>query len=263
MKKNVLLALLVILSATAGAQVQVGINYGYSLPAGDMKQHLNRVHNFAAEAMYFIPATRNKLGVGIEWRYGNYASLTREQTYVFTDGSSTRTDVRFNSNISNINLSTRYNIAEKNGFIPYLSLKGGYQLFYTSVYVEDPADPGDCIPLEEKNVFKDHTFSASLGAGLQVDLQRLFKKMPEDYCWLNFSTNYTLGGNLRYLNVRNMQDHNHVSGTNDAKPDDFTIRFVNVTTQNIHEHKVAQVHQSPIQLLEFRVGFAVRLCNRR
>ena len=35
------------------------------------------------------------------------------------------------------------------------------------------------------------------------------------------------------------------------------MQFVNVATQTIHEHQLAEVYTSPLQLLEFKIGVSM------
>ena len=43
----------------------------------------------------------------------------------------------------------------------------------------------------------------------------------------------------------------------DGKP--LEVEFINVNTQAIHEHTVAQVYTSSLRMLEFRLGITVML----
>jgi hypothetical protein len=260
MKKIILFSLVLFSLFTARSQVQLGFGYGLSLPAANMQLSSNPVHSLVVDGMYFLPFSGNRFGIGAEYRLGNYAALTQEQTYIFGNGSTTRTDVRFASNVSVVSLAARYNVVQKSSFISYLGLRGGIHKFYSTIYVTDPKDATDCIPLENHNVFKDNTFSGSFAAGVQFDAQRLFKKMGRDKLWIDINAGYTLGGNIRYLNVRDMKDHHHASPAGDVgKEDEFNVQFVNVTTQNIHEHRVARVHSNPLRMAEFRIGIQQRI----
>lgn len=143
---------------------------------------------------------------------------------------------------------------------PYLSGKLGYANFFSKVFVHDPEDEDDCRPLDKKTPIRDHSFFASYGAGLQVDIGG--KNNPKNV-WLDFSVSRLHGTRLDYINVKDIKDHVHNDPNNPIPPSDksapLSIRFVNVATQTIHEHQLAEVYNSPLQQLEFKLGVLWRL----
>ena len=73
------------------------------------------------------------------------------------------------------------------------------------------------------------------------------------------SANTIRGGTLSYINTKHLMDPSAITDP-DAKPLD--VEFINVSTQAIHEHTVAQVYTSALRMLEFRAGVTISLCNK-
>ncbi|MBI1783171.1 MAG: hypothetical protein HYR66_17670 [Sphingobacteriales bacterium] len=85
-----------------------------------------------------------------------------------------------------------------------------------------------------------------------LTVNKFFKSRSNNWA-IDFSLNYLTGGTLDYLNVRHLQDN--ATGTGK----EFMVKFVNVTTNEIHEHKVAEVYTSKLNQLDLRIGFLYRL----
>lgn len=245
------------ITLTVNAQFRMGAGYNLALPMGPMKGHLPAVHGMFISGLGTLKNLNPRIQVGAEFGYNLYAYTNKLQTYTFTDGTSTTTNVNFTSNTLAGNALFRYTIQARKGFSTYLSMKGGYTSFYSRIFIEDPQDPDACRPLEAKTVFDDQTFTGSAGLGFQLDLARLSGQLNPGAHWLDFSAHYTMGGTISYLNVNNLHDHSGVSTEN--KPTDLTIGFVNVSTQNLHEHKVAEIHTTPLRMMEFRLSYIFKL----
>ena len=71
------------------------------------------------------------------------------------------------------------------------------------------------------------------------------------------------GGSLDYINTKHLSSHVHTDPNNpapsDGKSEPLNIRFLNVSTQTIHEHQVAEVYNSPVQMLDIKIGLLVRI----
>jgi hypothetical protein len=244
------------------AQLLVGGGYNLSVPQGKMAQNMQPVHSFQLSGGYALPSTRGQVIIGAEIGIGTYAQLSKEQTFQFRDGSSTRTMVNYSSNMLNGSLTARFNLLRKGKLVPFVALRGGYHHFYSSIYVEDPADADGCRALERESILKDGSFSVGYGAGLRMDMGvfRQARALAGRH-WLELAVNKTAGGNVEYINTRNIKDHYHNQPpvtTNDGKQP-LVIRFINVGTQNIHEHQVAEVYTSALRLLDIRLSYVVQL----
>lgn len=251
MKRILLLSCLLLFSLSIFAQFELTGGYSAAIPQGKMKDYINVTHSFSFKGAYRLPVNP-KVWVGVDGTIGTYAQKTERQTYQFTNGAITETNVRFSSNVVNIHPVIGYDLVKDGKIVPYVTAKVGATNFYSSIYIEDPHDADGCRPLQNRNVFGDVTFSYGAGAGFRLDGQQLFKSRSNNWA-LDLSVNYLTGGTLDYINVRHLQDNAT------PNPKEFKVQFVNVTTNEIHEHKVAQVYTSKLRQLDIRLSFVYRL----
>ena len=260
MKSFYLLALLSV-TATAGfGQSAAGFSYSLGLPACQMKENIKPVHSINATLLSKFKSN-SKFSWGIEAGFGQYANFTKEQDIRFPDGSGVNTDVTYSSNVASGGFITRYNFFKQARVNPYLSGKVGVANFFSKVFVHDPEDDDDCKPLDKKTPINDVSFYGGVGAGMMIDVSS--KKCKRGSSWIDISVNQLYGTKLDYINVKDIKDHVHNDPNNPVLPTDkstpLNIRFVNVATQTIHEHQLAEVYNSPLSLLEIRVGVIFRL----
>ena len=163
-------------------------------------------------------------------------------------------DVSYSSNVASAGVLTRYQFLKNAKVNPFLTGKLGYAQFFSSVIVDDPKHQDDCKPLERKTPISDHSFFASYGAGLQIDVSSI--KNPQR-AWIDISVSQVHGTALSYIDVREIKDGPHDHDMNADNPASTTegkvplkISFINVATQSIHEHQLATVYSSPLRLSE-------------
>ncbi len=259
MKPFYLLILSIITSIFSSAQVTGGFSYSLSLPQKEMKQNIRPVHG--VNLMFLSKIKKlSKFSWGIEAGFGQYASFTKDQDIRFPDGTGVNTKVSYSSNTANAGVLARFNFLKQAKVNPYLSGKLGYANFFSKVRVADPEDEDECKPLEKKTPIHDHSFFAAYGAGLQIDVS---SKKKANNAWIDISVNQVHGSTLSYINVKDIK--NHIDNDPDTpvpvsdKSTPLSIRFVNVATQTIHEHQLAQVYNSALRQLEMKIGFVWRL----
>lgn len=245
----------------ASAQIKGGFSYSLSLPQHEMTQNINPVHSMNINFMSHVKKLP-KLSLGIEAGFGQYASFTKDQEVRFPDGSGITTQVSYSSNTVTAGIVTRYELFKETKVNPYITGKLGYASFFSKVFVADPEHDDDCKPLEKKTPISDHSFFASYGAGLQIDISR--KKKPKN-AWLDISVNQVHGSKLDYINIKDIKE-NILNDPNIPVPETdktvpLTIRFVNVSTQTIHEHQMAEVYNSSLRLFEMKIGVIWRFDN--
>lgn len=254
MKPFYLLLVFIACSISATAQPELGISYAASLPLKEMHQNIKPVHNL--NFIFLSPLKKLKqLSVGLEAGFGQYAFFSKDQDIRFPDGSGTNTKVTYSSNVVTAGLLSRFHFFKAAKWNPYVSVKGGYANFFSKVFVADPEDEDDCKPLDKKTPIRDHSFFAEYGAGVRINVSS--NKKP-DKAWIDFSISQAHGTSLEYINVKDIKDHIHNDPANPVPPTDkaapLSIRFVNVATQTIHEHQLAEVYNSPLRLLNFKIG---------
>ena len=96
----------------------------------------------------------------------------------------------------------------------------------------------------------------SVGGGLQIDPAIFSKNKERSRLTFDISANTIHGGTLNYINTKHLMSPQDITDP-DGKP--LEVKFINASTQSIHEHTVAQVYTSPLRMLEFRAGITVQL----
>jgi hypothetical protein len=94
------------------------------------------------------------------------------------------------------------------------------------------------------------------GAGFQINPSIFSKQKKDGPVMIDISINTIRGGQLDYINTKHLKDEQDIPQTG-GKP--LMVRFINVNTQDIHEHKVAQVYTSALRILEIRAGVILNI----
>ncbi|MDX1938263.1 MAG: hypothetical protein SFU21_14170 [Flavihumibacter sp.] len=238
--------------------LEIGGAYSMAAPLGSLNKNINLVHSLNGQFNY-RPAKLNGTWVGLQMGVGLYASKRVPQTYVFTNGATTNTHARFTSSTLNTHVVAGHEFFKNKTVQPYITAKTGFTSFYSSIVIEDPEDTDGCKPLDSDNLLRDISFSYGAGAGLRVDVSEWMAE-PRGAWWLDISVNYTGGTPLDYINTKKLLDHDHNSTPADGKA--LNMKFINVQTGDIHEHKVAEVYTTRIDLLDIKVGLYYRFGGR-
>lgn len=260
--KHILPIVLFLLAASSlPAQYSLSGHYSVGVPNGDMAKNIGLLHSIKFNVMRSLPGPLSRAQLGVEMGIGTYASITKQQTFVFDDGSTTHTNVVYSSNVFQANLVSEIDILQKGRIIPYVKGNAGLAKFYSNVTVEDPADADGCHPMEKKSLVKDNTLSLGYGAGVRVALKSFCSKMTDAQQWLDFSVTRVSGGEVSYINTKRLKDHYHSDPGAPVDPkagQPVVQRFINVSTNSIHEHQVAELYTSPLKMLEFKLGYVIR-----
>lgn len=244
-----------IFSTASAQQWQFTTHYGLGLPQGKMGKNIQATHSLQAALLYRLPKALKNFSAGLELGIGTYARKQMEQTFTF-EGITTTVPVNYNSNTFNANLQTRFNFWEESRslVVPYVVVKGGLYNFYSNVVIEDPNDPDGCHALDRENIINDKTLYWSAGGGLQIHPDIFSKNKRRGNLRIDLSAQTVRGGNIEYINTKHLMDAQDVPEPGGKQ---LTARFVNASTQNIHEHSVAQVYRSPLRYFELRAGITV------
>jgi hypothetical protein len=233
-------------------------HYSLGAPQEQMGSNIQIAHSFQAGILHKLPGQWDNFSVGLEMGLGLYAHKKVDQTFWFDANTSTVVPVYYNSNVFNVNLQTRYQILDEDRFnvVPYINAKAGLYNFYSNILIEDPADPDGCKPLDRKNLINDKTLYWSAGVGVQINPVIFSKHKQDSRVRIDISANTIRGGTIDYINTKNLMDATSMPEPG-AKP--LKAQFINVSTQQIHEHTIAQVYTSSLRMMEFRAGVAVLL----
>jgi hypothetical protein len=264
MKQSLLLTCVLALAGTvACAQVDMMFNFNFSRPQQEMNTYMSSAFGINGQVLYLVPNTR--LAVGADLGYSTYGCQSSRQTYRFTDGSVTETDVSVGNNIVTINLVGRMDLLSGGPLVPYLIGQAGYNRYFTDLTIADPNDADGCRPLANHTLLGDGALSVTGGAGLRWDLSTIIKSAAPRRIFIDFSAQYTQGGRVNYMNVNlppsppepvPHHSHHHISADGAIM---YSTRFINPQNQVIHEHHVGDVYRTPIQLLSYKLGFVYRI----
>jgi hypothetical protein len=246
-------------SRPAGDQnFKLTIDYGLGLPQRQMARNIQAIHSLHIGGLYQLPNQLRKLSVGLEVGAGIYAHEKINQTFNFDANTSTVVPVNYNSNVVNANVQTRYQLLDERShlIVPYINAKAGLYNFYSNLTIEDPDDPDGCHPLDKKNLINDKTFYWGAGAGFQLDPSMFSRRKRDGPVKIDLSINTIYGGKLDYINTKHLKDEHDMPSTG-GKP--LIVKFINVSTQDIHEHKVAEVYTSALRILEIRGGVVLNI----
>lgn len=234
--------------------------YSLGLPQQQMEQNIQAIHSLHIGGLYQLPRQFKSLSVGLELGIGIYAHEKIDQTFSFDANTSTVVPVNYNSNVFNANLQTRYSILDENKYmiVPYINAKAGLYNFFSNINIEDPNDPNGCHALEKKNLINDKTLYWGAGAGFQINPSIFSKHKKDGPVMFDISINTIRGGKLDYINTKNLKDEQDMPQPGGKQ---LLVKFINVSTQAIHEHTVAQVYTSALRILEVRAGLVVKLGN--
>lgn len=256
----------IFLSATAQSWKLTG-SYSLGIPQQQMAKDIQPAHSLQSGILYQFGGKLSQLSAGIGLGIGSYASKRIDQTFQFDDNTSSVVPVNYNSNTFNINLQTRFDLLKGDYLItPYINAKGGLYNFFSTVYIDDPNDAGGCHALEQKTLMNDNTMYWSAGGGIQID-PKIFRKnctnihntkKSKSNLLIDLGCNVIHGGTMNYINTKHLVDAQTMTDS-EGKP--LQVQFINASTQQIHEHTVAQVYTSSLRMIEFTLGIVIVLGN--
>ncbi len=246
---------------SAFSQFTINTGYSLSVPQQQLGDNIKPLHSISYGIMYQFPGALSRVQTGIDLSVGTYASERKMQTFNFGNGTSTKTWVNYSSNVFQASIAGKIFILQNKKLMPYVNGKVGYTHFYSNIYVEDPDDPGGCKALQKRTLVKDGTISAGYGGGLQIAWSLFFKKVKRENMYLDISINKISGSTIDYINTKKLIDADNPPTGTDGKP--LTIQFINATTQQIHEHEVAELYNTPLRMLECKVSMLFLLNKRR
>jgi hypothetical protein len=89
---------------------------------------------------------------------------------------------------------------------------------------------------------------------MKILLSKLVKEKFGYNTWIDFSVGYLAGGELNYINSKKLMND---EPNPNAKP--YNVTFVHLSTNELHQHKVAELFTSRINQLDLRLGILFKL----
>ena len=249
---------LLIFTSTFG-QLTGSFHYSLGLPQQSMAKNINTIHQGVLSVGYRLPAYLKFVQVGADLGYGGYARLTVPTEFSFGNGRPTKTNINYSSNSFVANGFVQFDLYRKGTFVPYVVLKGGVQNLHSSIYIDDPTDIDGCRPLENESIIADQTAIFNYGGGIRYDLgiPNYVRRINRHYIDVQFMK--TSGGTLDYINAKKLTDHSVHTSTpvesEESRP--LEMKFINVTSNVAHTHKVGEIFSTPLRLMDIRIGYYV------
>lgn len=253
--------LLALLPFTVNGQTfRIGSYIPIDIP---VKQHMPKAgvtggigFNFA-----YQPYTKLPMAFEMKGNIGIYSSRTLQQTYQFSDGSQTVTDVDYTSNFHKILIGTRFSTGFSFSKVRlYATPQVGYAFMNSRIRIADPDDVDDCKPLESRITqrFQGAVYGGEIGVDMQ--LGKIFgSKNINEHNRFTFSVNFLRGfKDFEYVNIKYMEDEPHGVAMDDDMSDedrDINTTFVNVSSNNLHKHKIAELYKTPLSFIGIQIGY--------
>jgi hypothetical protein len=263
MKKILTFYALCMMTVSAYCQLSGSLNYSLGLPQQAMAKNINAVHQLVLTGGYKLP-NHPFMTIGAEIGLGTYANLRVPTTLSVDNSAPTSTYINYSSNTFNVNAVVRIDLIRPSLITPYLTLKGGMYNFFSNIRVEDPQDTDGCRALESKSILNDNTAALTYGGGLRYQIYKGRNARYRNQRYIDFQITNTRGGTVEYINTKKLSDHQHHSATTatvssgggeEVKP--LEMKFINVQSKVVHNHKVAEVFKTPLRLLDIRIGYFV------
>ncbi len=258
--KRILLFVLLFLSAEISAQQsQFGMYIPTDIPFKADMPYMSTNVGFGLSGGYsFASSTPFYLEFKSSW--GSYSSTTLSQTYSFSNGTQTNVNVDYRSSMHKYLLGTKWMIGNSYKTIRgYVTPQVGLANFRSRIVIADPQDEDDCQALERRTTQKFAGFVYGGELGAEIAMEHIFKKIQQENTHkIILSLNYLAGfKHFEYVNIRYMMDEVHGEHTmNDDR--DINAQFINVSTNAIHEHKIAELYHSPLRFWGFNIGYVVK-----
>jgi len=243
------------------SKFQIGTYFGTYSP---FKSQMPKMSTTYGQGFVFSYKPSAVIPVSIDWssHFGTYYSRTTQETYMFGNGSSTTTDVTYTSRLRNHLLGAKINFTnDYSSFRPYIKPQIGWATMKSKIWIADPNDVDDCQPLDKETnmAFRGAVYGGE--AGFELDMNRIFKGVQqENKHYLYFSVAYLRGfSKFEYINQKYMESHEHgvhEGGTIESEDGrDVTTQFINVTTNEIHDHKIAEVYKTNYEMWGLKLGY--------
>lgn len=242
-------------------RVQFGIHGMADIPLRSQMPKMST--NYGAGAFLSVkPHRRVPLFIELRGSMGQYSSKTSTETFIFDDGSTTVTDVTFRSMMNKVQLGTKFYFTPSYQRVkPYVMPMVGYNFMRSKIRIADPLDEDDCQPLVDRVSQKAQGFTYGLEAGVEMDLVGTIKG-EESHGRLYFSVSYLSSARkMDYINIKYMSDHEHgvhEEGHGEASQADgrpLTTDFVNVSSNDLHSHKIAEIYTTYLRFINVNIGY--------
>lgn len=255
--KLILLPFALIAFSGMAQRSQLGFSLSADFPNRDIMPKMGVVKG-AGVSFAFRPAASVPVYLEAKGSLGFYSYRVIPQTYVFGNGDQTTVNVNYNSNMHKLLIGTKIEIGNQYRLMNFfVTPQIGGAFLNSRIYIEDPnTQNGECKALESSHPHRSRVGVYGGEAGTQINLSRSGGNNHR----LSLSANFLAGfRDVEYINVRYMKDEPHpATGTPMSHEDgsrDLTATFINVSSNATHDHKIAELYKTPLQMWGFSIGY--------
>lgn len=259
MKTLILFLSLILIGKSFGQQTRIGFFVPIDLPVKSSMPKMSTVGGIGFTSSY-SPFFHAPVSLELKANIGGYGSRTISQTYQFDDGSQTITDVTYSSGMNKLLIGSKIMVGgDYRAIRGYITPQIGTARFRSRIAIADPADSDACHPLDTDIRQKDRGWIYGGEIGAEIVLSRLLpNRVSDEGHTLFFSASYLRGfDHFEYVNVKYMTDEIHTTMVTHTTAD-LNAEFINLNTNNIHEHKVAEVYHTPFEMIGLQFGYVYR-----
>lgn len=234
--------------------IAVGTSYQLGLPMGSMTTGMSPAHSLHFSGALPLNFITPNLQMGLDVAYGIYGFKNFGIKYKQANNY-INTTINYTSDVAQAGLFANYVFFANRKIQPFVTARFGYMALSSRFYVADPFDPDACRVLENETIQSDGTLYLGYGMGLRWNVGTNTERNKH---FIEFSVMQIMGNPIDYVNVSHLQNHTApIAPTNDTKPIDVT--FINPGNQNLHQHRIGELYNNPLNLLQFKIGYTVYL----
>ena len=139
------------------------------------------------------------------------------------------------------------------------------------IFIPDPLDVDQCAPIENRVVHKFNGLVYGGEAGVEVNLLKKRSQFGEGIFLTLSASMLRSFRDVEYINADYLQDempapatgngsHQHGQSTPNTRGSyDFNAQFINVSSNEVHYHKVAELYRTPLHFVGLNAGLVVRI----
>lgn len=254
--KLILLPLTLLAFSGFAQKAQIAFNLGADFPNRNIMPKMGVVKNLGF-GVGIRPVASIPVYLEAKGTLGFYSYKVIPQTYVFGNGDQTKVNVNYNSNMHKILFGTKIQIGNQYRLMNFfVTPQIGGAFLNSRIYIEDPSTQnGECKALESSHPHRSNVGVYGGEIGTQINLSRNGNSNHR----LNLSANFLAGfRQVEYINVKYMKDEPHPATESPMTHEDgrdVTATFINVTTNATHDHKIAELYKTPLQMWGFSIGY--------
>jgi hypothetical protein len=200
--------------------------------------------------LHQLPILQGRLFTGFAYTGSVYGTVSKEVNFVNADGERNATHLSVHNEINHFHWQTRYYTGKFNKVNAFAGVALGSTVFATHMnatreqeYHCPPADTDGAL------LFRNRSFTYAFETGILLPLSENGRSFIE--C----QAQYHMGSPVKYLNTEGemIRPGQATGDPNSSK--EVRMRFLDLQTNDIHEHVIAREYQSAYRQLSFSLSW--------